>query len=299
MKTLILLSVLSFIATSCSQNANKQAGNGAGLALYEKNCNSCHNASGSFGKRPAPPMVAIKLHYKLEREAFIDQVTSYVLNPTAGKSRMKGAINRFGLMPKQMVSEKEVRAIAAFVYDNDIESPDWFEEHRKQEMKMGQVEPKKYGQIGKTYATQTQQVLGKNIMAAMSNRGAENALEFCNTQAIPLTDSMATALSINIKRVSDKARNPRNKANEEELAYIHILQKQIAASEQLKPHVNPKGERVKTYYPIISNGMCLQCHGKNIKPNVASKINELYPEDLATGYDANEIRGIWVVEMDK
>ena len=30
-----------------------------------------------------------------------------------------------------------------------------------------------------------------------------------------------------------------------------------------------------------------------------AKINQLYPNDKATGYDVNQLRGIWVVEMTK
>jgi hypothetical protein len=47
--------------------------------------------------------------------------------------------------------------------------------------------------------------------------------------------------------------------------------------------------------------MCLQCHDNpetDIVPEVSTKINELYPEDKATGYASNELRGIWVIEMD-
>jgi hypothetical protein len=52
-------------------------------------------------------------------------------------SKMKGAINRFGLIPIQLISEKDVRQIAAIIYYNDIKSPHWFEEHHKQEKRMG------------------------------------------------------------------------------------------------------------------------------------------------------------------
>jgi hypothetical protein len=48
--------------------------------------------------------------------------------------------------------------------------------------------------------------------------------------------------------------------------------------------------------------MCLQCHGipnNQILPTTLSKIKELYPTDKATGYGENELRGIWVIEMDK
>jgi hypothetical protein len=56
------------------------------------------------------------------------------------------------------------------------------------------------------------------------------------------------------------------------------------------------------YYPITTNAMCMQCHGDvntQIKPEVLKNIQGLYSNDLATGYGENELRGIWVVTMDK
>ena len=56
------------------------------------------------------------------------------------------------------------------------------------------------------------------------------------------------------------------------------------------------------YYPIVTNQMCLQCHGKaykDINDATLNKINKLYPNDQATGYLENELRGIFVVEMNK
>ena len=61
-------------------------------------------------------------------------------------------------------------------------------------------------------------------------------------------------------------------------------------------------EKAKFYYPIKTNSMCLQCHGKpnsNIKSNTLNKIKNLYPNDLATGYNENEIRGIWSITFNK
>ena len=55
------------------------------------------------------------------------------------------------------------------------------------------------------------------------------------------------------------------------------------------------------YYPIVTNAMCMQCHGKKdlqIKPETLAAIGEFYPEDKATGYGENELRGIWVVEQN-
>lgn len=56
------------------------------------------------------------------------------------------------------------------------------------------------------------------------------------------------------------------------------------------------------YYPIETNDMCMKCHGtpeKQITSETLSKIKKLYPTDKAFGYSENEIRGIFVVEMNK
>ena len=48
--------------------------------------------------------------------------------------------------------------------------------------------------------------------------------------------------------------------------------------------------------------MCLQCHGtpnEQIKPQVMTMIDKLYPEDNANGYAINEVRGIWNVVFEE
>jgi nitrate reductase cytochrome c-type subunit len=118
---------------------------------------------------------------------------------------------------------------------------------------------------------------------------------------MPLTDSMSAKYHATIKRVSDKNRNPNNKANAEELVYIEQFKKQLASKKEPKPVMVDKGETVQFYYPIPTNTMCLQCHGKpnDINPAVRAKTLKLYPNDLAIGYGENEVRGIWSITFNK
>ena len=156
-------------------------------------------------------------------------------------------------------------------------------------------------EIGQSIAMQTKGVLGKNLLQAISTEGTENAIVFCSSKAIPLTDSVAMAAHAKIKRVSDKNRNPDNKANEAELEYIYATKEAISKGEAVKPKLTKVGNKQIAYYPIMTIDMCLQCHGqtdKDISPNTLSKIRELYPDDLAVGYTSDELRGIWVIEMD-
>lgn len=152
---------------------------------------------------------------------------------------------------------------------------------------------------GQKIALQTQGVLGKNLVQAINTNGTEYALSFCNVRAIPLTDSMSVVQNAQIRRVSDKNRNPQNKANERELEYIMKMKEAMANGAMTEPKLVSNGDSHIGYYPILTNNMCLQCHGKvgtDITKEVSNKIKALYPSDLATGYGPNELRGIWVVE---
>lgn len=148
------------------------------------------------------------------------------------------------------------------------------------------------------YAVKTKGVLGKNLTNAINAQGTEKAIQFCSTKAIVLTDSMGTVFNATIKRVSDKPRNPINRANENETAFIKELKQKISNGEKVTPKFTDSDGQTKGYFPIETNLMCLQCHGSknlDIKPNVLKKIAQLYPDDQATGYKENQLRGIFVV----
>lgn len=182
--------------------------------------------------------------------------------------------------------------------DNDKKKQDSLETAQQ---KQTEEEIKKYSDIGFKYATTTKQTLGKNLTGAIMEGGTEHALTFCNVQAMPLTDSMSQVHNATITRVSDKPRNPNNVANAKELEQIQHYKALVAegkTGKEIQPNVEIKGDKVHFYYPILTNEMCLQCHGvKNdvIKPETLAMLSELYPEDKATGYQDNEVRGIWSI----
>lgn len=153
---------------------------------------------------------------------------------------------------------------------------------------------------GMHIAQATQQQLGKNLIAAIGEGGTLYALDFCKVEAIPLTAEMEKEHHAKIKRVSDKNRNPDNAANDEEEYYIRYFKENLQEGIEPAPVVIPKEGRSKFYYPIVTNKMCLQCHGKpqEMNPEVLKKIKELYPKDKAVGYSENEVRGIWSIDLD-
>ena len=158
-----------------------------------------------------------------------------------------------------------------------------------------------YAEIGMNIALSTKGQLGKNLIGTIQKEGTVNALKFCNIKAYPLTDSMSVAFNAKIKRVSDRPRNIDNAANEIELAHINTFKNKLENGEKIDPIINKKVNSVHFYAPIITDQLCLQCHGNNstdIKLNVLKAIDSLYPNDMAKGYALNQVRGIWSIEID-
>lgn len=105
-----------------------------GKALLEKNCYACHNATATMENRLAPPMIAVKQHYLMggtTKEEFTNAIKEWVKDPSAEKSRMPGALNKFGVMPYQEFSEETIEQIAHYIYENDLEKPACCDTHQK------------------------------------------------------------------------------------------------------------------------------------------------------------------------
>jgi len=300
-----------------------------GKKLMEINCYACHNPSTDHDQRIAPPMIAVKKHYisqNTTKEQFIEDMQEWIKNPREEKSKMPGAIRNFGLMPYAHFPEETIFQIADYIYDYDIEQPEWFADHFNEERGMGNRNGKgkgmgqgngqgmrfrqgqkastikNYEEIGLQYALSTKAELGRNLIGAIQKKGLQNAITFCNERAYAITDSMARTHNANIKRVSDKPRNQNNDANSIESDHIETFKKQIINQQEINPIVQEERDQVNFYYPITTNAMCLQCHGtldKELKMETYKTIKGLYPSDKATGYDVNEVRGIWSISFNK
>ena len=321
-KLIALLAVLSIF--SCNQAKKKDSSKKnikitsaekvtipPGKKLLETKCFVCHNSSTPNDERVAPPMIAIKAHYigeNTSEEEFTNNFLNFVLNPTKENAVMRGAVKRYGIMPYQKFEEQDLKKIANYLYNYKIEEPSWFKEHweSKQDKsyintgkKVSDIQSNKTSEeIGLEYAMKTKKTLGKNLMGAIQKKGTLHALQFCNEKAYKLTDSMATKFNASIKRVSDKPRNPNNTANTEELNIIEGYKRIVSNKEEIKPVTKQADNKTKFYYPIITNSMCLQCHGtpnSQIKPETLKELTLLYPTDKAQGYDVNQVRGIWSI----
>lgn len=315
------LIIIAFIFISCNNknktetksvnntSATKTESTHKGAKIVKQLCTSCHNPSGSEKSRIAPPLVAIKAHYINEnttKDEFIKELKSFLKNPTKDKAKLRGAVKRFGVMPLTPLTDKQIEQVGEYLFDYEIPEPKWFKEHWQERKgksyinkgkKSANVDVKKSpADIGLEYALGTKKVLGKNLMGTIQKKGTLEALQFCNEKAYPLTDSMAVKFNATIKRVSDKPRNIKNKATVKEVEIINQYKKMVADKSDIKPITETIDGKTQFYYPIVTNSMCLQCHGtpnKQIKPVTLEKLAMLYPKDKAQNYDVNQVRGIW------
>jgi cytochrome c553 len=154
MKTnFIQLVVLLMIFTSCnkqksSEDFNKniastiESDDAEALKLFQQKCYACHSvATKSHDEIIAPPMIAVKKRYSMQydnKEDFVNAVVAYAIDPKAENALMIGAVDKFKAMPKQAFSEDDLKKIATYIYENKIETPEWFEGHFQQNHKNGQ-----------------------------------------------------------------------------------------------------------------------------------------------------------------
>ena len=152
---------------------------------------------------------------------------------------------------------------------------------------------------GNKLVRHTQSALKRELSLAIKSGGLEHAIGFCNLRAIEISDSMSMEAKTSIKRVALKNRNPNNTMTEQEKEFFNKASKEFSETGVSRPAVYVNAQNQAVYYEtIITKSICLNCHGSvdsDIKPNVAEQINDFYPGDKAVGFEANDLRGLWVV----
>ncbi len=152
---------------------------------------------------------------------------------------------------------------------------------------------------GRIIAARTQRALGKELKSAIKSGGLEYAVAYCNTKAMPLTDSMSTTYHVDIRRLAKKFRNPENETNKVE---SEIFKNYVLAYIEKRPMyegLSPDNSGHPVYYrPIKVDNLCLSCHGKpgeHIPNQLATKIASLYPDDKAINFELGQPRGMWAI----
>ena len=147
--------------------------------------------------------------------------------------------------------------------------------------------------------------LGRALMGrlttALSDSGPEAAVAVCAIEAQEIAEEVSAQTGLDVGRTALRTRNLANRPDDWE-------QKQLLAFEAgLKKGADPKSLEVaemtetpggavfRWAKPIMTQQLCLTCHGASIAPDLAQVIDDLYPSDAARGFEIGQMRGIFTV----
>ncbi len=144
--------------------------------------------------------------------------------------------------------------------------------------------------------------LGKGMKAG----GPVTAIGICNAVAPALAAKHSKETGWEVARTSLKLRNPANAPDAWETKVLKQFEDRRAKGEG--PDTLAYAEKVEEggqeYFrfmkgivmPPAEKMPCLKCHGENIDPKTAAKLDELYPQDKARGYKAGQVRGAFTLK---
>lgn len=147
----------------------------------------------------------------------------------------------------------------------------------------------------KEFMESLKSVLQKEIQT----NGILAAVSVCSDTAQLMTVNYGLNKGIYIKRVSFKNRNPFNNPDGFETKvlkhfnYLSSVNKITDTTEIFELIIENDVATVRYMKPILIQAPCLNCHGSEsqIAKDVKEVISNKYPEDKATGYYIDDLRG--------
>lgn len=158
---------------------------------------------------------------------------------------------------------------------------------------------------GDSIATEAQSQLLSALKKAIAEKGTEGALEFCNVNALSIVDDVGKSYEVEIRRVSNRTRNPKNLPNKSEKDILDAYEYAAEKGEKIDPNIQKIDDGAVFLYTkpiVIPGGLCLSCHGesgKEVNEVTLQKLKELYPQDNAINHKEGDLRGMWSIRIPK
>ena len=157
--------------------------------------------------------------------------------------------------------------------------------------------------IAKDAAQDAFQQLSAELAKAIENGGAVSAIPVCSLKAESIVQEVAGKRNLEMIRLSDRPRNPKQAAHGDDLTAMNAIRAAVQGGEAPSPQVEEtsSGSTIVRIPIPLSQPLCLQCHGAeiDITPETRNAILTDYPDDKATGYQLNDLRGIWRIEISR
>jgi cytochrome c553 len=145
------------------------------------------------------------------------------------------------------------------------------------------------------------QQLKGTLMTATKEGGPTHTIEVCNKQAPAIAADASVKSGWEVGRTSLRIRNPDNAPDEWESKVLNMFEDRKAKGEdpaemafaEIVENDGKKQFRMMKAIPLAP--LCTNCHGNDIKPEIAGTIDKFYPEDKARGFNKGDIRGAFTL----
>ena len=158
--------------------------------------------------------------------------------------------------------------------------------------------------LSRVVSKQLGEQLKSRLVETLQSAGPISAISVCNIDAPKISSALSSNNHLEVGRTSLKIRNPANQSDVWETKQLTWFSSQVESGVELKSleiHevVTENNKEVFRYMKAIPmQEPCALCHGKSITPNITNKLQNLYPEDQATGYEVGELRGAFTVKIE-
>ncbi len=148
--------------------------------------------------------------------------------------------------------------------------------------------------------------LQAQLATALGEGGRMQAVEVCHAEAPRIAAEQSEASGAQVTRISDRNRNPAGAVSVDIAPhYAELLEAPLVdGAPANRIWLSGEGEEARVNFLSaipMREQPCSVCHGTDIDPALQARIAELYPDDLATGFEPGELRGAllvsWPAEM--
>ena len=129
------------------------------------------------------------------------------------------------------------------------------------------------------------------------------AMGFCTAKAGEITLEVNKSLPehATVRRTALKIRSLNNLPDKTDTqvmeAYVKSIEEKTFSPKDIK--VVEESNVTRIYKPLVTNGVCLKCHGTSVSKELQGMIAESYPKDKAMGFQEGDLRGVIVAEIEK
>ena len=128
-----------------------------------------------------------------------------------------------------------------------------------------------------------------------------SAMGFCTAKADEITKEINKKLPAyaSVRRTALKTRNENNLPDALDIKVMKDYEASIAANTFMPTDIKvvQEGTTTRVYKSLVTQSVCLKCHGSNISKEIQGEITANYPKDEAVGFKEGSLRGMIVSEI--